>query len=585
MPATDDDDRRILTLAVSRKMLTADEAQTLLNLADETNDSICDLAIRRDLLSAADIDSLRPLTSPTSYLNDYEFVDLVGQGAAGTVYKARQVRLNRIVAIKLLKQSALENQTATARSQIEAQLGARMQHPNIAAVYDYGVEHGRIYLAMEYIEGRSLLEQIEAHGPIDERVAVQLIQQVMNALSHAAANDVIHRDIKPANLVLTNDLTQLNMASDVPAVKVLDFGLAFEGRNEDATRLTADGAALGTPCYVAPEQLTNSTVDIRADIYGLGATLFHMVTGTQPFCGENAFQAMAAKMRGNEDWRNKLDGVSDPVRHLILDMTHHDVDARIADYGMLAKRLAQLLNPDAAPSTLSRFSGSTTANSRRKRTRLLSLVAAVVLMAAAIGGYVVWSDQAVPTRIEVETVSGHSLFTGLESPTKGVGRGTWRAATDLEGGYVLAGTTGWLRFKESARPLAHPGFYHFEVGVNPLGNAAADICFGIQQSGACKIIRLQNGVARFGSGRMGSDEFVADKATAPIELQQGTDGPAYQSVRIEHQSAGWFITVIGEPLAAVSADEDDRPDFVLSAEKGTVHFESIQFVENQPVPE
>lgn len=567
-------DLPLLQLAVSRGLLAEDDLTTL--VADAA-DSACDLAIERLLLSPSDVDVLRPLADPQEYLAGYEFLDLIGEGASGVVYRARQVRLNRMVALKLLKHSALENQTVAARSHIEAQLGARMRHPGIAAVYDYGVEQGRIYLAMELVEGRSLLQHIEAPDVISESHALHIALQVVHALAHAASAGVVHRDIKPANLILTDELPGMPPPRGVPTVKVLDFGLAMQAHSPEATRLTADGATLGTPCYVAPEQLQSSRVDSRADIYALGATLFHVLTGTQPFASANAFQAVAAKLQGDECWRGEMETLRPPVRQLILDMTHHSVEERIGDYSELARRIGELLDDPAGDERFPRV------RRRRGRWRRPIRTVAGLITASAITVTLLLTMQA--GRIverDVMVARAYYLFDGFTTPERQV-RGAWRPGTDSEGAPVLAGAYGRIRFDESTRRLTDPAWFEFRVGVHPLDSAAADVCFALQQTDHCHIVRIRDGTARSGVGTSADDEFTADNDGPAVDLLQRADGPGYHQVTINHQSGGWFVDVDGQRLMELPASPEDRPEMLLRAIDGTVHFEGVRFAETQVV--
>ncbi len=572
---SDEDDRRILELAVERGKLTVEHFATLV---EKASGSTCDLAIQENLISAADVDILRPLVSPREFLPDYEFLDVIGEGAMGTVYKARQIRLKRLVALKMLKPSALANHTATARSQIEAQLGAKMQHPNIVAVHDYGVQQGRVYLAMEFVPGQSIEERLSEHGAFDHEQALRILQQIVAALSHAADNDIIHRDVKPANVLLTDSVPGLPLPADTPAVKVLDFGLAFESQSEDATRLTADGAALGTPSYVAPEQLMNSTVDVRADIYALGATLYHMVTGVQPFGDSNGFQALAAKMQGNEEWRNSIGAeVPAALQQLILDMTHHAVDDRIADYSQLTHRIDRILAGDDS-ATLGALRGKKTAGSSRRA--FLILVATVVSVLSLL--VIPWFGNENIVELPVEVVREHWLFQGFGTP-RGVVRGTWRPTEAADGGKVLAGVgpNSLIRFRAPAA-TAEREYFHFHVGVDPLDHAIVDICFAFQPEGECQILRLHDGTATLGAGHTDTVDFQASTAE-PLTLLQRGDGPAYHNVRIAHQPGGWFVHVSGVRIGAAAVSSEDLLEMSVRVSEGTAHFEDIRYIETQPV--
>lgn len=586
----DNGDRRILELAVARGKLTAEQVETLVA---EASGSTCDLAIQRNLISAADVDILRPLCDPTGFLPDYEFIDMIGEGAIGTVYKARQIRLNRPVAIKMLKQSALENHTATARSLIEAQLTARMQHPNIVAVYDYGVQDGRVYLAMEFVEGESILEHIEQHGAVEPDLALQLVKQMISALSHAADNGVIHRDIKPANVLLTDNVPGLILPPGTPAAKVLDFGLAFESQNKDATRLTADGAALGTPGYVAPEQLMNSSVDVRADIYALGATLYHMATGKPPFGDANAFQALAAKMQGSEEWRSDMGDVPASVQRLVLDMTHHAVDDRIADYGQLSKRIEDILDGRDSTTTLHAPTSPTPPHSfsqSSRQLRLASLAGATLLLVGAIGYLIsrTFNSGDLPSttpqlEVPVEIVREHLLFDGISTPHDAVVRGAWSPTRASDGGYVLEGkNNAILRCKVPDSAVGESEFFRFRFRVNPLDDAIVDICLAVTDSQQCHLLRFEKQTVQLGIGSRNTTEFEPIGDEPPTVLFQPAEGPTYFSVLVDHHPGRWLVNVEGNRLGTIAAVPTERPQILLRATVGKSHFEDLSFFEIRP---
>ena len=212
----------------------------------------------------------------------YEIIEKLGKGSMGLVFKARQTSVDRIVAVKVLLDTLAQNKEFIKRFQREAKIAARLQHNNIVNAIDAGEVDGHHYFVMEYVEGATIKDELDKGKVFDEKVALKIVLAVAEAMKHAHERGLIHRDIKPENVILTKD----------GQVKLADLGLA---------RLTADekwamseaGMAIGTPYYISPEQVRGQVdVDIRADIYGLGATLYHMVTGKVPYPGETPQEVM-----------------------------------------------------------------------------------------------------------------------------------------------------------------------------------------------------------------------------------------------------------------------------------------------------
>jgi len=238
-------DRRLARRAVESKLLTFWQAQQL--LAGRT----------------------------TGYRVDrYLLLGLIGTGGMGRVYLARDTRLGRVVALKILAPERLSNPRAIARFQREARIGAQLQHENLVRIYDFGVADGRYFLVMEYIEGKTIATLISEQGPMPSATAARLVRQVAMGLEHANRKGLIHRDVNPYNILVTNDGT----------AKLADLGLAIALAEED--HVTRDGATVGTFDYVAPEQARYSrAADTRSDIYSLGCTIYHMCSGHVPFPG------------------------------------------------------------------------------------------------------------------------------------------------------------------------------------------------------------------------------------------------------------------------------------------------------------
>jgi len=205
---------------------------------------------------------------------DYEILDRVGAGAMGTVFKARQKRLSRIVALKVLRPSLARDTRYVDRLRREARIVAALNHPHIVSGYDLGEEGGYHFFVMEFVEGKSLKGLLAEWGMFAEARVLEVGIQVARALDHAFQRGVIHRDVKPGNILI----------DEQGNVKLTDMGLA---KGPADLTLTRDGATVGTPQYISPEQARNpQDVDVRSDLYSLGATLYHMATGQPPFKGD-----------------------------------------------------------------------------------------------------------------------------------------------------------------------------------------------------------------------------------------------------------------------------------------------------------
>src|SRR6266545_289430 len=206
----------------------------------------------------------------------YYLESKLGVGGMGTVYRARRLLIGDMVAVKVLQPDQVADPQAVERFRREAQTAARLKHPNVAAVYDFGVSReGLNYLVMELAEGESLRSLVERQGTLAETDAAEIIRQVCAALDEAHRQGVVHRDIKPENILVHATTAGLH-------VKVLDFGIAAL-RDVNAGRLTRTGAVVGTPHYMSPEHCLGEELDGRSDIYSLGIVLFEMLTGVVPF--------------------------------------------------------------------------------------------------------------------------------------------------------------------------------------------------------------------------------------------------------------------------------------------------------------
>ena len=216
----------------------------------------------------------------------------LGRGSMGTVYRATQLNLERTVALKVVRGDFLKDPVITERFKREALAVARLKHPRIVSIYDYGVtsEFGA-YIVMEYLEGRPLSSEVRERKRIPLGQAIRWMRQVCSAVAVAHAAGVIHRDLKPHNIFLES-------TQDGPFVKVLDFGLAKLQRvsGESIGALTRSGTLVGSPPYMSPEQCEDLPLDAQSDIYSLGCVFYEMVAGRPPFVASSPIETLVKHM-------------------------------------------------------------------------------------------------------------------------------------------------------------------------------------------------------------------------------------------------------------------------------------------------
>ncbi|MBV8201861.1 MAG: serine/threonine protein kinase, partial [Acidobacteria bacterium] len=212
-------------------------------------------------------------------IGNYRIVEKVGAGGMGTVYRAVDLMLEREVAIKAIRPELSREPEIVERFRAEAKMLARLNHPAIATIYSFFVEGEDLYLAMEFVRGRSLAWLLHNAGPLPWERALPLLAGALDGIEQAHRAGIVHRDLKSENLMLTESGT----------VKVMDFGIA---RLVGSGRLTRTGLLVGTLHYMAPEQIRGEEVDRRADVYALGAVLYEVLTGRVPFEGGSDFAVL-----------------------------------------------------------------------------------------------------------------------------------------------------------------------------------------------------------------------------------------------------------------------------------------------------
>ena len=247
----------------------------------------------------------------------YEILELIGSGGMANVYKARCHRLNRLVAIKILKSDLADNADFRRRFHDESQAVAQLSHANIVSVYDVSTNPDREYIVMELIDGITLKQYMERRGRMDWRESLHFITQIMRGLSHAHSRGIIHRDIKPQNIMVLRD----------GSVKVADFGIACLA-NQGQT-LTQE--ALGSVHYISPEQARGDRIDARSDIYSAGVVLYEMLTGRLPFEGDSAVSVAIQHLSSVPQAPRDIDpSIPEPLELICMKAMNSDPNKRYA---------------------------------------------------------------------------------------------------------------------------------------------------------------------------------------------------------------------------------------------------------------
>jgi serine/threonine-protein kinase len=329
-------------------------------------------------------------------IDHYRITEAIGHGGMGDVYKAIDLELDRVVAIKSMRRDLSHREEQATRFRAEARMLARLDHPNVATVYRFFEHEDQLFLVMEYVAGKSFGALVPKRGrglPVDE--AVPLFCQALRGIGYAHEHGVVHRDLKPSNL----------MYDERGLVKVLDFGIA---QLVGSTRLTRTGMAVGTPAYMAPEQVRGREVDGRADIYSLGIVFYEILTGVLPYEASSDFELMRAHLESEpRDIAEITGSVPMSVQSAIRRALEKEADARFRSAADFASALRQDLAPaetalDGLHVRPARMRGRVHVWGDRVRPALLGVrarvrpeswrtAAAGVLVAALTGGLVAWA--------------------------------------------------------------------------------------------------------------------------------------------------------------------------------------------------
>lgn len=289
---SDNRDMLFLKIAVKNQLLSPEQAEQVLSAIESRQElgvkrSAGEVALEKEFLNEEQISAVEGVvrnSMPPEKIAGFEVMDRIGGGAVGTVYRAKQLSLDKIVALKVLHQSLSKHPKFVSQFIQEAKTVGRLNHPHIVHAIDAGKEDGYNYLAMEFVDGESLKDRIQSRGKLPEAETLALARAVTQALRHAHSNGLLHRDLKPDNILLGTD----------GQIKVADLGLAMP--LNDAQIQAEEHKRMGTPFYLSPEQAQATGIDERSDLYALGATLYHCLVGKPLFTGKTVKEILTKQV-------------------------------------------------------------------------------------------------------------------------------------------------------------------------------------------------------------------------------------------------------------------------------------------------
>jgi eukaryotic-like serine/threonine-protein kinase len=325
---------------------------------------------------------------PWTTFGGLELFEEIGRGGMGVVYRARQTGLDRTVAVKVLLRAQFASAEERERFQREAQAAARLQHPGIVGIHEVGEDEGVPWFSMDHIAGQSLEQAVREH-PMESKEAARCVQRVATALQHAHAHGVLHRDLKPSNILLDTD--------DAP--RITDFGIArvlntSTTTSRRAAELTRTGQSLGSPGYAAPEQALAGKADVRTDVYGLGALLYHLLTGRPPFQGPT-LDAILMQLRESDPLspRKLNPSVARDLETICLKCLSKQPEARYATAAAVADDLQSFIESRPIVARPLGFTGKAWRWTRRFPALAAMIVFSALLIVAMIGGSLAFARQ------------------------------------------------------------------------------------------------------------------------------------------------------------------------------------------------
>lgn len=434
----------------------------------------------------------------------YTLLAFIGRGATASVFKARNLKLDRVEALKILSPECDHSQESAKRFLNEAQVAASLDHPNIVTIHDFGNAEGILWYSMRLIEGRTLQSLLDDRGPLDKATTIRLALPLLDALEYSHRRGVVHRDIKPSNIMLDGE----------GAPSLVDFGIAKTPENILKTRT---GVLLGTPAYVAPEQVSTGIIDARADLYSLGVTLYQMLAGAFPFSGTTVLATVVKRLTyAPEPLSEKRPGLDPRLVAIVMHALERRPERRWGSAREMREALIAIASETSAPSgapslptgsPLARQSGGRRTDAdatmrvmatRRAPLRHVGLLVVASMLAAGTIGLVLLRGGATRQPVPVKEASApfavatHPPHGSTAEPTAapevrtpGTGTAAMRAnptapADHSQGAVPSRGPTAsearTLQAEAASRPVTYPEL--MEQAPRAMPAALAELCRG-----------------------------------------------------------------------------------------------------------
>lgn len=579
-------------------------------------------ALRTGLLPPEAVDIVETILRPKEAVPGYEVTDLLGRGGMGVVYRARQLALDRDVALKTILISRMNSVGSAARFEHEARTVAQLVHPHIVQAYDFGRHSGRLYLAMEFVDGTNADALIRRLGSLSAGTVWGILRQAASGLAYAAGRGVVHRDIKPGNLLLFDPPEGFSLPAGCPMVKIADFGLArLVDPGNDQTRLTSENLVLGSPAFMAPEQFAGSDVDLRADIYSLGVTALQLFTGATPYDGLPLTQ-MVTRKTSDVSAVEAFAGAArlDPAtRALLSRMTARDPAERPETYAVLISAIDQIISGQKQQSIEAVAEGTprtveftradtgaivnagvrpsspavTPANDkplvrrpaawRGGRTVALAVLIGLAVVSAGWWGFGPNYSSSV-RRVPLQaTQFSPAVFNGVNLSNWKTISGNW--GVDKESPVVLGNSgslsTRLVRRGGGGKPQTLPA-WRLELLVQRRDAQAAGVEFGFAGQAAPATpryaVRLTEGKAELVRRSSDTSPWVPAGSPMPIVTREE------HAIEIERNPGGWFVAVDSTEIGSLPVDaKDEGAEVRLMVEGGPAGFSDITVTELRPV--